>query len=95
MDPLGAMYREMAPWVQAYREILLGWCVVLWIVRQTSHGLALNIHEADAAAAHPWPRLHLWFRSPLRVTIRPINGPNTYKYKEQGSAFGYINKQLG
>eukprot|EP00663_Eupelagonemidae_sp_cell21sb_P008409 gene8409-5669_t len=34
-DPLAALYREMAPWVWPYREILEGWQGTVWIVRQT------------------------------------------------------------
>ena len=81
-DPLAAMYRELAPWVPEYHALLLGWTAIIWIIRQSSHGLALSMHEADVAAAHPWPRIHLWFRKPLRFTIRSLNGPPSYKYKQ-------------
>ena len=30
--------------------------------------------------------IRLWFRTPLRVAVRPRNGPATYKYRELLSA---------
>eukprot|EP00661_Eupelagonemidae_sp_cell13_P003457 gene3457-1350_t len=46
-DPLKALYRDLGPWVPAYRNVLEGWRCALRLCRQTSHGLAINMHEAD------------------------------------------------
>ena len=31
-DPLNVAYREMAPWIPAFRALLLDWDIVLWII---------------------------------------------------------------
>ena len=71
-SPLKAVFRQLAPWVEPYRQLLAGWGADLWLIRTTSHSIPEWIQEADAAVAAKWPLTFLWARSPLRVEVRQL-----------------------
>ena len=76
-SPLKAKFRQLAPWVEPYRQVLTGWKADLWLIRTTSHSLPEWIQESDAAAAADWPVVMLWRRNPLRVEVRRLAASRT------------------